>query len=439
MDELIPSLATLLAVVAPAFRKEVFSTFSNMVAASIVCLGRRTISRVWETTGQTRCRNHSAAFRLYSEAVWNWDEVMRLLLVEILRKFVPGMRVWIVVDDTLCHKRGAKVAFGGIFLDAVLSTKKHKTFRFGNNWVLLGLVVSMPFRRDRYFCLPLLWRVYEKRGKKTKKEHRTKPELAAEMVRTLAEWLPEREILAVADCAYICKALLHKRPENVNFIGPICWRAALTEVTHDRDGREISSGRRLPTPREILTNDQKWPPKTRLIDFGNGKKRRLQVKALRVCWDTVAGKRSVALVLVHDPKGEWRDEALVSTNPELNDRDIITGYCRRWSVEVAFGDAKEQLGFHDPCVWTKESVQRASPMAWFVATLVMLWYAREGENHPKAQRHRPWYIKRVVAFGDMVSSCRLALWKNWWQRRADKCPANMDPHEWLFEYMATAA
>ena len=49
------------------------------------------------------------------------------------------------------HKRRAKVAFGRIFVDAVLSTRKHKTFRFGNNWVLLGLVVSMPFRHDRPF------------------------------------------------------------------------------------------------------------------------------------------------------------------------------------------------------------------------------------------------------------------------------------------------
>jgi hypothetical protein len=30
---------------------------------------------------------------------------------------LPGVRIWAVVDDTLAHKRGAKVAFGGIFLD----------------------------------------------------------------------------------------------------------------------------------------------------------------------------------------------------------------------------------------------------------------------------------------------------------------------------------
>ena len=44
----------------------------------------------------------------------------------------------------------------------------------------------MPFRRNRYFCLSILWRVYEKQGSKPKKEHRTKNQLAAEMLAVLA-------------------------------------------------------------------------------------------------------------------------------------------------------------------------------------------------------------------------------------------------------------
>src|SRR5437762_14244066 len=123
MDQLIPSLDVLLLLLTPAFRQEVHSLFCQMVAAWIVCLGRRTISRVWETTGQAEQRNHAAAFRLFSQAVWNWDEVCRLLLLIILATLVPGLQVWLVVDDTLCLKRGAKVACGGIFLYAVVSSK----------------------------------------------------------------------------------------------------------------------------------------------------------------------------------------------------------------------------------------------------------------------------------------------------------------------------
>jgi hypothetical protein len=439
VDQLIPSLGSLLAPLAPAFRPEVFRTFCLMTGAWIACVGRRTISRVWETTGQTRSRHHAAAFRLFSQAVWNWDEVMRLLLVAILKTFIPGTRVWVVVDDTLCHKRGAKVAFGGIFLDAVLSSKRHKTFRFGNNWVLLGLVVSMPFRRDRFFCLPLLWRVYQKRGSKPKADHRTKPELAADAVRTLAEWLPGRKILVVADSAYLGRAMLHDRPGNVEYIGPICWHAALTEVRADPEGRDLDSGKRLPALRAILDDDRNWPPRTRWFDLPNGTRKRLHIKWVEARWPTVTGERRVAVVLVRDPKGHWRDEALVSTNPDLCDWDIVVGYCRRWSVEVAIGDAKGLLGFHDPCVWKEESVRRAAPMAWFTGTLVMLWYARERADHRPARRHRPWYPKTVTTFADMLACCRLALWEQKGLGRGDRCPVLTHNEGWLLEYLATAA
>src|SRR6266567_1183725 len=96
-------------------------------------------------------------------------------LAALVEAFRDGV-VWIVVDDTLCHKRGAKVAFGGIFLDAVLSSKKHKTFRFGLNWVVLGIAVPVPLRPDRYFCLPVLWRLYRKKGQPG---HRPRPQSAA--------------------------------------------------------------------------------------------------------------------------------------------------------------------------------------------------------------------------------------------------------------------
>ena len=146
MDQLTPSFSDLLEAFRPCFRQEVFCVFRLMTAAWVVCLGRHTISRVWQTTGRSKDHSHCPAYRLFSEAVWNADEVGRILLVKLLAAFVPGSRVWLVIDDTLCHKRGAKVAFGGIFLDAMLSSKRHKVFRFGTNWVTLGLIVQLPFR-----------------------------------------------------------------------------------------------------------------------------------------------------------------------------------------------------------------------------------------------------------------------------------------------------
>jgi hypothetical protein len=439
MDELIPSLHVLLDPLAGVFRREVHARFCVLVAAWIVCLGRRTISRVWETTGQSERRNHAAAYRTFSEAVWNWDEVCRLLLLQMVA-LLPGVRIWAVVDDTLAHKRGAKVAFGGIFLDAVLSSKKHKVFRFGNNWVMLGIVVELSFRPNRYFCLPILWRVYEKQGSKPKSQHRTKSQLAAEMVAVLAGWLPQRKILVLGDCAYLGKHLLRQRPTNVDALGPIHWKAALFEAWAEPQGRQ-KHGRRLPNPKAMLANERRWPSRKETIAFKNGVERELEIKVVtKVCWYATAGAEAVQVVLVHDPSGQWRDEALVCTDVTLSPVEVITGYCRRWSVEVAFCESKQLLGLHDPQVWCAASVERAAPMAWFVGTLVVYWYALEGQHGPQAQRHRPWYKhKQTPTFADMLAACRLQSWQEWFQSESGSKAHSQEKLAWFLEYVATAS
>ncbi len=164
MDQLIPSLAALVEAFRDCFHPQVFQTFQALIAGWIVCLGPRTISEVWQATGLAAKRHHDTAYAVFHSACWEWDDLGIVLATLILTHLVPGGVVWVAVDDTLCHKRGAKVAFGGIFLDAVLSSKKHKTFRFGLNWVVLGIAVPIPLRPDRYYCLPVLWRLYRKKG-----------------------------------------------------------------------------------------------------------------------------------------------------------------------------------------------------------------------------------------------------------------------------------
>ena len=52
---------------------------------------------------------------------------------------------------------------------------------------------------------------------------------SAEMVRKLADAAPDRSFCLVADIAYINATLLGDRPENVEVIGPLHWKAALFE------------------------------------------------------------------------------------------------------------------------------------------------------------------------------------------------------------------
>ena len=434
MDHLTDSFYRLLGPFWVCFRCEAFSTFCSMTCAWVVCLGRRTVSRVWETTGRSAKEDHSKAFRLFSEAAWNWDELGRILLVKLLAAFVPGSRVWLVIDDTLCHKRGAKVAFGGIFLDAVLSSKRHKVFRFGTNWVSLGLVVRLPFRPDRSFCLNVLWRVCTKKDE-VKARHKTKPQLAREMLDLAASWLPGRRLVVLADRAYLGRRLLKGLTQGTAAIGPIHRKAALTKPLPGGYQGRRKIGDALTTPAEAF-EDGRWPWRGLLLRHPKGEKR-LRVKVIGpCCWYNTAGQRPLLVVLVRDPEGKWRDEALLSSDLESSAEEVVLGYLKRWSVEPCYCDAKQLLGFHEPRVWCAASVQRAHPMAWFVGSLVVLWYAETGQHERQAHRQRPWYKDKVSpTFADMLACLRLRLWTDWLESEPERAEEKLD---WLLEYLATA-
>ena len=231
-----------------------------MIAGWIVCLGPHTISEVWQATGLAAKRHHDTAYAVFHSAAWEWDDLGIVLATLILTHLVPGGVVWVVVDDTLCHKRGAKVAFGGIFLDAVLSSKRHKTFRFGLNWVVLGIAVPIPMRTDRYFCLPVLWRLYRKKGQAG---YQTRPQAAAALARKLAEANPERTFWLVGDSAYVNAAVLQGRPANLQVIGPLHWKAALVRPARARaaeaEGAPRKKGDRLPNPKAMIEDTATYP------------------------------------------------------------------------------------------------------------------------------------------------------------------------------------
>lgn len=415
MSQPIGPLTPLLVIFAGCFRVEAFATFQAMVAAWALCPAPHTISEVWQTAALAGRFHHDRAYSLFSDAKWDWDDLGRLLIVTTVARLVPFGMVWLVVDDTLCHKRGAKVALGGFFLDPVTSSKKHKNFRFAVNWVVLGVVVCLPFRPDRYVCLPVLWRAYRKKGVAG---HREKTLLAADLARLACECLPGRDCWLVADSAYMNRDLLKDRPENLKVIGPIRWDGALfgppPQRREGQRGAPRKKGDRLPTPKKMIEDTLNYPAEVSKVKVAN-KELELRTQVVSgVSWYHVAGAEAVSVVLVRDPSGRWRDEALVATTAEVSAAEVVAGYCRRWSVEVAFFESKQFLGLHDPQVRCEASVERAHPMAWFVLSVTILWYAEQGEEAEHPRRDRPWYQhKKSPTLADMLGALRLELWVEW--------------------------
>jgi hypothetical protein len=465
VEHLTVSLAGLLGQFRGCFaRPESFAVFEPVVAAWVLCLPCRTLTEVWQLTGLGPKMHYDAIYSLFASAKWDWDELGVLLCLLVLAHLVPFGLVSIAVDDTLCHKRGKRVAFGGIFLDPVLSSRSRKILRFGLNYVVLAVVVRLPFRQDRHFALPVLWRVFRKKGEQG---HYKRTELAAQLVRHLALAIPCRSFCLVADKAYINATVLKDLPGNVVVIGPLPKKAALylpamPKVKGQR-GAPRKKGLRLPTPAQLLAEPsllkelaERHPDDFALVSPLNAcgwaareekltlpkVEKLLRVQTLRgVLWYQACKQRPVTVALLRDPQeakeGRWRDEVLVSTKVDITAFEMVAEYGKRWSVEVAFFDSKQYLGLEDPEVRAALSVQRAHPMAWFCLSLVVLWYALNRDEVEKVSRERPWYKKAVGdTFTDMLGAMRLWLWRRRLFGEAGDGPVSLQMVETLLNEMA---
>jgi hypothetical protein len=420
MEYLTPSFLSLLEHFQPCFRAEAFANFQSVIVAWLLTPGTRTLTEVWQLSPTLGRKHFDAIYHLFAHARWDWDELGAILCLLLLQRLLPSGYVWIVIDDTLCHKRGAKVAGGGFFLDPVQSSKKRKVFAFGVNYVVLGLVVQLPFRPNRYHCLPVLWRVYHKKGQKA---HRKRTQLAAELAGLFCQVASSRALYLVADNAYINAAVLQNRPANLHVIGPLSHKAALYALPEPlepgvkRRGRPPKKGGRLPVLPTYFDDVTLAPAATHEVTFAGETVRTLRLQGLsNVLWYTGCKTAPVQVVLVRDPSptgGAWRDTALLCTDVNLSLVEVVQGYARRWSIEVMFHDSKQYLGLEDPEVRCERSVERTHPVAWFCYTLTLLWQAVAGASQPSPRRERPWYVQALPnAFAEILGRLRLVLWQD---------------------------
>src|SRR4029453_12357708 len=153
--------------------------------------------------------------------------------------------------------------------------------RFGVNWVVLGIAVPIPWRPDRYDCLPVLWRAYRK---KDQAGHQSRPHAAAAMARLLAQANPERTFWLVGDSAYVNAATLQARPENLQVIGPLHWKAALytrpPPPVEGQKGRPRKKGERFPTPKAMIEDVTTYPAELQTVVFPQTS-RELRLQAIR--------------------------------------------------------------------------------------------------------------------------------------------------------------
>ena len=97
---------------------------------------------------------------------------------------------------------------------------------------------------------------------------------------------------------------------------------------------------------------------------------------------------------------------LYSTVTSATAEQVLLWYAARWSVEVAFRDAKQQLGCGQPQGYTPKAAERSTPTLMLLYSLVVLWFDGHG-RHGWRPAPLPWYRgKRHPGFADMLAALR---------------------------------
>jgi hypothetical protein len=401
--ELVPGFLALVHGLSATMTAPTFTSFSTVLTGWIFA-GRRTITRMILAAGDSADKHFSSYHRLFSAARWSLDAV-GLALFELMQPFL-GNVVMLGLDDTLARKRGLKVFGAGMHHDPLLSSRSKAITNWGHSWVVLGVIVELPFRRGHFYCLPILFRLYlnTKSAAKHRRVYRTRPELAVEMLHVLCNHRETLRFHAVADSAYGGQSVLCHLPTNCDLTSRLVKDARLYGTPAERkagtNGRPRKRGERLPTPLAMLGNRCR---RVTLDIYGRREQARLNDQLAHV---HAAPRRPLRVVAVEALKGGRGQEAFYSTCSTATPEQVIGWYAMRWSLEVTNRDSKQNLGFEEPQSWTRRSVERTAPVAMLLYSLVVLWFAREGHRnwHPVI---RPWYTSKAEAsFADMHALLR---------------------------------
>ena len=211
MPALPSSLSAILSLLHPPSPRPPSRIFEALVAGFFGRVGEHTVTGMWQAARLAGRLHHSRAHDFFARAAWCPDRLGLLLLDFLVERFLDaGAPIVLAVDGSVFRRSGRRVHGTSWHHDS--SAAPGGGFKFGNCFVVVGLVVRIAALGERAWCLPVLFRLWLPTPKPT--EARPNPskrpsqqELAAGLVAKVAERYPEGRIDIVGDSAFACKAM----------------------------------------------------------------------------------------------------------------------------------------------------------------------------------------------------------------------------------------
>jgi hypothetical protein len=346
---------------------------------TLICLGRRTLSRIiWTNGGQHK--DWRADYFLFSRCPWNPAQLFTPIVQRALA-WCPGRYIGIAIDDTRLRKTGPRIQqafyqrdplspkfyvnlmFGLRFLQASLLVPLFRQAKVGSRALPIAFeevsVVKHPRRKlpkskgsqaKRNEPLELEWKQY----RAAQKIHNLSTRFADLMHRLRATFdacgAAQKILLLAVDGSFCNRTVFTTVIQGVELIARarkdirLCFRA--------QDGPRRFYGLQKLTPEQVRLDDSR-PWKATTVFYG-GKRRKVEYKEVAgIFWQGGARKRPLRLLVVRPTRYRKRKSGryyyrqpayLLTTVVQGTVRQLLQIYFDRWQIEVNHREEKDTLG-----------------------------------------------------------------------------------------------
>lgn len=354
---------------------------------SLVCLGRRCLTRIIWTNGGAQ-RSWSAEYFLHSRCQWDPQQLFQPILKRAL-EHCPQRLVGVAVDDTRLRKTGRAIQQAFYQRDP-LSPPFHVNLVLGLRFLQASLLV--PLHRNAPVgtrALPIRFQEVSRVKRPGKKAGEEEQKLYKEAVkqqnlsRSFVEAAKQTrlafdeaggyyKILVLAvDGSFCNRTCFGEVPERSVLLArarkdaKLCFRAP-----EEARPRRFYATEKF-TPEQVRKDESRAWKTTKL--FYGGKRRPIRYKELaEVYWQGGAKQRPLRLIVVaptpyrksKSKRLYYRDPAyLLTTDLGSSPKQLLQIYFDRWQIEVNHREEKDTLGVGQAQLWNPISVPKQPVLA----------------------------------------------------------------------------
>lgn len=281
------------------------------------------------------------------------------------------------------------------------------------------LLVPIPWAK-RVWALPFLTVLApsERYHQQRRQHHKKLTEWARQMLIQVRRWLPERELVVVADSSFAALEFLasvSQLANPVHVITRLRLDAGLYEPPPNRQvgqmGRPRVKGQRLLTLATLLTHAATQWQLVTIDNWYGGKPRTVEVTSNTALWyHTGLPAVPIRWVLVRDPNGKFEPQGFLSTNLAVAPAQVITWFRQRWQLEVTFEEVRAHLGVETQRQWSDKAIARTTPALFGLFSMVVLFAHALLPQEQWHLRQSAWYVKARPTFVDALALVRSCLW-----------------------------